>query len=79
MIGYNYRLTDIGGAIGCEQLKKLPDFNQKRISHASYLDSHLAAKGLVTPHRMPGSTHVYHQYVVRITPEFLMTRAKFMA
>ncbi|MDO9326320.1 MAG: DegT/DnrJ/EryC1/StrS family aminotransferase [Methanoregula sp.] len=79
MIGYNYRLTDIGGAIGSEQLKKLPDFNKKRISHAAYLDSHLSVKGLVTPSRMPDSTHVYHQYVVRITSDFPMKRAEFMA
>jgi perosamine synthetase len=79
MIGYNYRLTDIGGAIGCEQLKKLPAFNQQRIAHASYLDSHIAKKGLVIPHRMPDSTHVYHQYVLRITPEFSKNRAEFMA
>ena len=78
MIGYNYRMTDIGGAIGCEQLKKLPSFNKKRIANASYLDSHISAKGLLTPHRMPDSTHVYHQYVVRITPEFPMNRAEFM-
>lgn len=78
MIGYNYRMTDIGGAIGCEQLKKLPRFNQQRISHASYLDSHISTKGLLTPHRMPDSTHVYHQYVVRITPEFPMNRVEFM-
>jgi perosamine synthetase len=78
MIGYNYRMTDIGGAIGYEQLKKLPVFNTQRISNASYLDSHISAKGLMTPHRMPDSTHVYHQYVVRITHEFPMKRAEFM-
>ena len=78
MIGYNYRMTDIGGAIGCEQLKKLPAFNTLRISHAAYLDSHISVKGLITPYRMPDSTHVYHQYVVRITPEFPMKRAEFM-
>jgi len=78
MIGYNYRLTDIGGAIGCEQLKKLPYFNTQRISHASYLDSHISVKGLITPSRMPDTTHVYHQYVVRITPSFPMKRAEFI-
>jgi perosamine synthetase len=78
MIGYNYRLTDIGGAIGCEQMKKLPRFNNQRMTNAAYLDTHLSAKGLVTPYRMPDSTHVYHQYVVRVTEEFPMKRAEFM-
>jgi perosamine synthetase len=78
MIGYNYRMTDIGGAIGSVQLKKLGSFNEKRTSNASYLDSHISQKGLVTPYIMPGSTHVYHQYVLRVTPEFPLTRAEFM-
>ena len=79
LIGYNYRMTDIGGAIGCEQLKKLPAFNSRRIGNAAYLDAHLKCRGLVTPCRLSGATHVYHQYVVRITPEFPMKRAEFMA
>ena len=78
MIGYNYRLNDIGGAIGCEQLKKLPAFNALRSSHAAYLDSHISKKGLITPYRMPDATHVYHQYVIRITPDFPMKRGEFM-
>ena len=78
MIGYNYRMTDIGGAIGCEQLKKLPGFNTRRISNGAYMDSHLSVKGLVTPRRLADSTHVYHQYVIRITPDFPMKRAEFM-
>jgi perosamine synthetase len=71
-------MTDIGGAIGCEQLKKLPAFTMQRMAHASYLDSHISVPGLITPQRMTDSTHVYHQYVVRITPELPMKRAEFM-
>ena len=79
MIGYNYRMTDISGAIGQEQLKKLSMFNERRISHAAYLDSHLHVKGLITPYRMPESDHVYHQYVIRITPAFPLQRADLIA
>jgi len=79
MIGYNYRMTDIGGAIGCAQLKKLPGFNERRCSNAAYFDSNIHAKGIVTPCRLPGSTHVFHQYVVRITPDFPMKRAELIA
>jgi perosamine synthetase len=79
MIGYNYRMTDIGGAIGNAQLKKLPEFNKKRISNAAYLNSNLHVKGLTTPYHMPDSTHVYHQYVLRVTPDFPMRRADLMA
>jgi perosamine synthetase len=78
MIGYNYRMTDIGGAIGSAQLKKLPGFNTRRISHAAYLDANLKVKDLITPYRMPDSTHVYHQYVVQVTPGFPMRRSELI-
>ena len=78
MIGYNYRLTDIGGAIGSEQLKKLPAYNKTRAANAAYLDKHLQKKGLIIPQRRDGTVHVYHQYVVRITPDFPMKRAELM-
>jgi perosamine synthetase len=79
MIGYNYRLTDIGGAIGCAQLKKLPAFNDKRIANATYYTSNLTAKGIVTPINTPGSVHVYHQYVIRLTPDFPLQRSGLIA
>jgi perosamine synthetase len=78
MIGYNYRMTDIGGAIGHEQLKKLPAFNDARIANAAYLNAHLHAPGLITPVTRPGATHVFHQYVLRITNSFSMKRADLM-
>ena len=36
-IGYNLRMTDLAGAIGIIQLKKLFKLNKKRISNAKYL------------------------------------------
>jgi len=73
-IGYNYRMTDIAAAIGREQLKKLGMFNRRRQETAGYYDSHLRGDGLVRPFTGPGVTHVYHQYVVRVTDEFRLTR-----
>jgi perosamine synthetase len=74
MIGYNYRLTDIGGAIGREQLRRLPAYNEQRAANAAFLTAHINVKGLVAPSGMPDATHVYHQYVLRVTPDFPMTR-----
>lgn len=74
MIGYNYRMTDIGGAIGGEQLKKLPGFNERRVANAAYLDAHITLRGLVTPALLPRTDPVYHQYVVRVTPDCPLTR-----
>lgn len=64
-IGYNYRMMDIAAAIGIEQLKKLPAFNQKRRENASYLNRKLQeTSGIVLP---PEENHVFHQYTIRIT------------
>ncbi|MCK9580503.1 MAG: DegT/DnrJ/EryC1/StrS family aminotransferase [Methanoregula sp.] len=79
MIGYNYRMTDIGAAIGREQLKKLPGFNTQREANAGYLSSHIREAGIVTPYCMPGARHVYHQYVLRVLPEFSLTRSELIA
>ncbi len=76
--GYNYRMTNIGAAIGLAQLGKLDAFNETRIRNAHYLDGHLAGTGLVTPFRAEGVKHVYHQYVVRVTDEFPLARPALM-
>lgn len=69
VLGYNYRMTDIAAAIGIEQLKKLPAFNQKRRENAHYLQKRVSnIKGLILPSGHLGQ--VYHQFTVRITPEF---------
>jgi len=62
-LGYNYRMTDIAAAIGIEQLKKLPQFNEKRRVNAKYLDSHLT--GVETPYVLPNAQHCYHQYTIK--------------
>jgi dTDP-4-amino-4,6-dideoxygalactose transaminase len=80
ILGYNYRMTDIEGAIGIEQLKKLPKFNAKRIQNAKFLNQHLGKiKGIITPSAYPESNHIYHLYTIRITPEFPLTRDEVMA
>lgn len=77
-LGYNYRMTDIGAALGIVQLKKLEKFNLRRRKNAEYYSANLSVKGLVTPVTASGMGHVYHQYVVRLTDEFPMNRTEFM-
>jgi len=62
-LGYNYRMTDIGAAIGLEQLKKLPKNIQMRQKNAAYFDSHLNT--VETPYVLPKAIHAYHQYTVK--------------
>lgn len=65
-LGYNYRMTDMAGAMGLVQLKKLDGMNARRAANAGYLDQSFRCPGLVTPYVRPDSTHVYHQYVVKV-------------
>jgi dTDP-4-amino-4,6-dideoxygalactose transaminase len=63
ILGYNYRNTDIGSAIGHEQLKKLPDFLKKRRENAKFYDENLNCEN--TPFVPNGFKHAYHQYTIR--------------
>ena len=75
ILGYNYRMTDIAAAIGLCQLGKLEDLNNKRVGNAGFLTERLGeTKGLVTPHVRPNVRHVFHQYTVRITGDFAISR-----
>ena len=78
VLGYNYRMTDIAAAIGIVQLKKLDKFNLRRRKNAEYYSANLAAKGLVVPKLADNIQHVYHQYVVRLTDQFPLSRSAFM-
>ncbi len=66
MIGYNYRMTDIGAAIGLVQMKKLPGWTETRIKNAAYLDKELGKAGITIPFVPKGCRHVYHQYTIRV-------------
>ncbi len=68
MLGYNFRMTDVHAAIGMAQLPKLDRFTQARIANAAYLSAHLPADKVQVPVVRPGTTHVFHQYTVRVLP-----------
>lgn len=76
-LGYNYRMTDIAAAIGLRQLRKLEEFTDKRIANAQFLTARLSGiKGLVPPQLSPNVKHVFHQYTVRITEDFGISRSE---
>lgn len=75
ILGFNYRMTDIEATIGIEQLKKLNSFNKKRIENANYLNKGLSGiKGIISPKIEKNKTHVFHQYTIRVTKDFKITR-----
>jgi perosamine synthetase len=67
-LGYNYRMTNIQGAIGLSQLKLLDEFNRRRIENAEYLNKNLKLDGITCPHKGARVKHVYNQYVVKVEP-----------
>ena len=62
--GFNFRLTDIGAAIGIEELKLLPGRTARRRANAKYLSEHLRDV-VEIPYITPGNRHVFHQYTIK--------------
>ncbi|OPY49915.1 MAG: Aspartate aminotransferase [Methanosaeta sp. PtaU1.Bin112] len=77
-LGYNYRMTNLQGAIGLVQLGRLEGFTAKRIENAAYLNDNIRIKGITTPYQAKDVRHVYHQYVVRVEESFAGSREKLM-
>lgn len=66
-LGYNYRLTDFQSALGMSQLRKLPDWVERRRTIAHYYDEHFVRISGVTPLSVrKDAVHAYHLYVVRL-------------
>jgi len=65
--GYNYRMTEMAGALGLGQLGRLDGWNDRRRRNASRLTAGLSGlEWLVCPVEPEGCTHVYHQYTIRV-------------
>ncbi len=67
MLGVNSRLDSIQAAILNVKLKYLSDYNQARYKAAQkYTEGLGSIKELLTPVESEFSTHVYHQYTLRV-------------
>ncbi|MFW6057013.1 MAG: DegT/DnrJ/EryC1/StrS family aminotransferase [Chloroflexota bacterium] len=76
-LGFNYRMTDIGAALGLCQLERLEEYTGARIRNARLLTEGLArVPGLLTPQGTLRARHVFHQYTVRVIPGFPVSREK---
>jgi dTDP-4-amino-4,6-dideoxygalactose transaminase len=70
VLGYNYRMTDIQGALGCAQMDRAAWILERRRLIAERYDEMLAEfKWLQTPHVPHGSIHGYQSYVCLFQPE----------
>ena len=81
-IGVNSRLDTIQAAVLRIKLRRLDDYNSRRNHAAKYYDTAFAGHPkLETPHRDPKSSHVFHQYTMKVCgfdrfelQEFLSTK-----
>lgn len=68
MVGVNSRLDSIQAAILDIKLRHLDEYAAARRSAADYYDQAFAnIEGLQTPARHPKSTHVFHQYTLKVS------------
>jgi len=70
IVGYNYRMTDLQGALGTVQIKKLDQFIDERQKWAAYYSDNLKAiSWLRTPQVPDGYKHGWQSYVLFINEE----------
>jgi UDP-2-acetamido-2-deoxy-ribo-hexuluronate aminotransferase len=67
IIGVNSRLDTLQAAILKVKLKYLDEYRAKRQQVAAIYDAHLPKSFIQTPVRSNNSSHVFHQYTVKIT------------
>ena len=65
LLGYNYRMDGIQGAVLRVKLRHLEDWIEARRQHAEQYQRLLGASQLILPVELSGNRHVYYVYVVR--------------
>jgi len=79
-LGYNYRMTEIQGAIGRVQLKKIENFIRIRNKNAKYLsDATSNLKGINPPFIPEYCEPAFNYWIGRLNPDVLgITKAQFL-
>jgi len=74
-MGYNYRMNEVSAALGICAVERLDEYNALRLQNAAILSDRTGnIKGLTVPFVTAGIKHVFHQFTIRVTEEFGMTR-----
>jgi CDP-6-deoxy-D-xylo-4-hexulose-3-dehydrase len=75
-LGYNMRMTDLQAAIGVEQLKKFPDFLERRRQNAEYIIKHLEPYSdyLQLPKTKKWAKHAWHHVAILVKDDAPFTR-----
>jgi dTDP-4-amino-4,6-dideoxygalactose transaminase len=75
--GLNCKMTDVQAAIGCEQMRKLPEILQRRREIAERYTSALESlPWLSIPQMLPCRTHVYQSYTCLLREDYAPMRAR---
>jgi len=74
-LGLKANMTDLQAAIGRAQLPEVPGWQRRREQLVARYDELLAdVPGVVRPVRPDNGRHAWHLYVIRVTPEFGISR-----
>jgi len=68
LIGFNSRLDEIKAAALTVKFPHLESWNRKRMENAAYYNEHLRDLPIMLPKIVDSSSHIFHQYVIRLTP-----------
>jgi len=66
LLGYNNRMDTLQGAVLKVKLKYLDSWNRRRQENAEYFNQQLKDLNIKTPFVPLYTTHIYHQYVLRL-------------
>lgn len=71
-LGFKYNMTDVAAAIGLAQLSRFDAMQRRRLRLARRYTSRLAdEEAFETPATVPGTTHAWHLYILRLRPGVL--------
>ncbi len=67
LIGYNFRMTEVGGALGKVQLGRLEGYLARRREAAALFTKELeGAPGIIPPYVDDRATHSFYKYIIRL-------------
>lgn len=77
--GYKYNLTDTAAAMGRVQLQRTPEMVARRSAIAQRYDAAFADLPVTLPSKAPeNSSHAWHLYNLRLTPDAPVARDRFI-